>query len=146
MGRVTEVAVRRPARGWIDLVLHDALAAQVVAVEIQSELRRLEQLIRWSGEKAASLPSWEGYARIGSVATTFRLLVVRRTRATRTIARDFASQLAVAYPAHPEDALAALTDGGSWPGDALLWVDERADRGVRFMHRRASPHAIIRGT
>jgi transcriptional regulator with XRE-family HTH domain len=59
--RFTEVAVRRPSRGWIDAVLHDASARLAVASEIQSELRRLEQVVRWSGEKAASLPSWEGW-------------------------------------------------------------------------------------
>jgi len=48
--------------------------------------------------------------------------VVRRTRATREVATAFAQQLRVAYPAHPADALAALTGTASWPGPALLWV------------------------
>jgi len=56
-----EIAVRRPSRGWIDVGLHDARGRIILATEIQSELRRLEQLIRWSAEKAASLPSWEGW-------------------------------------------------------------------------------------
>lgn len=43
----TEVATHRPSRGWIDLGLHDAQAAVFVATEIQSDLRRLEQLLRW---------------------------------------------------------------------------------------------------
>jgi transcriptional regulator with XRE-family HTH domain len=58
-----EVAVRHPSRGWIDAVLHDATARTIVATEIQSDLRRLEQLLRWFPEKVASLPSWEGWAR-----------------------------------------------------------------------------------
>ena len=32
-----EVAVRRPSRGWIDLVLHDARERTIVATEIQSD-------------------------------------------------------------------------------------------------------------
>jgi transcriptional regulator with XRE-family HTH domain len=48
-----EAAVRQPSRGWIDLVLHEPAAQLVVATEIQSSLPRLEQLLRWSGEKAA---------------------------------------------------------------------------------------------
>jgi transcriptional regulator with XRE-family HTH domain len=51
-----EIAVRRPARGWIDLGLHDPLADILVAVEIQSDLRRLEQLLRWSEERPRRCP------------------------------------------------------------------------------------------
>jgi transcriptional regulator with XRE-family HTH domain len=42
----TEVAVRRPSRGWIDVVLHDGHASLLLATEIQSTLRRIEQLVR----------------------------------------------------------------------------------------------------
>jgi len=133
--RFAEVAVRQPSRGWIDLVLHDRDAACVVATEIQSGLGRLEQLVRWSGEKAASLPSWEGYAHLGPVSTVSRLLIVRSTRTTTAIGRQFAAQLELAYPAHPEDAIAALTGTRPWPGPALIWVDLRADP-IRFVRHR----------
>jgi transcriptional regulator with XRE-family HTH domain len=118
----TEVAVRRPSRGWIDLGLHDAVARVFVAGELESGLIRIEQLIRWSAEKAASLPSWEGWVRLGEEPSTSRLLVVRRTRATRAIALEFGRQLRVAYPAHPDDALAALAGTAPWPGPALVWA------------------------
>jgi hypothetical protein len=50
-----------------------------------------------------------------------QLLVVRRTRANRTVAAEFARQLRVAHPAHPDDALAALTTPSpKWPGAAML--------------------------
>jgi transcriptional regulator with XRE-family HTH domain len=132
-----EVAVRRPSRGWIDAVLHDAREGVVVAVEIQSEFRRLEQLVRWSAEKAASLPSWDGWASLGEEPRTSSLLVVRRTRATRGTAAAFAGQLRVAYPAHPDDALAALTGTAPWPGAALIWsvidgADARLSAGSRW--------------
>ena len=39
----TEVAVRRPSRGWIDAVLHDPREGVAVAVEVQSELRRADR-------------------------------------------------------------------------------------------------------
>jgi transcriptional regulator with XRE-family HTH domain len=121
-GPFTEVAVRRPSRGWIDLGLHDSAAHLFIAGELESGLHRLEQQIRWSAEKAASLPSWEGWAHLGEEPASSRLLVVRRTRATRAVAREFGRQLRVAYPAHPDDALAALTGTAPWPGSALVWA------------------------
>ena len=120
--RFAEVAVRQPSRGWIDLALHDPVERVLVAAEIQSELRRLEQLIRWSGEKADSLPSWEGWMQLRDRPAISRLLLVRRTRATQAVAREFAQQLRLAYPAHPDDALASLTGTAPWPGPAMVWV------------------------
>jgi transcriptional regulator with XRE-family HTH domain len=130
-----EVAVRHPSRGWIDVVLHDRVDASVIAVEIQSALGRLEQLIRWSAEKAASLPSWEGFPHLGEVSPTSQLLVVRATRTTREIGRHFARQLEAAFPAHPDDAIASLTGARPWPGPALIWVDLRPNA-IRFVRRR----------
>ncbi len=132
----TEVRVLRPSRGWIDLVLHDHAAALAMATEVQSELRRLEQLIRWSAEKADSLPSWSGWPGLGPAPRITRLLVVRRTRATRAVASDFAGQLRIAYPAHPDDALAALTTATTpWPGPAMVWAEVTAS-GARFLSGR----------
>jgi transcriptional regulator with XRE-family HTH domain len=131
----TEVAVRRPSRGWIDIALHDSRERLLVASELQSELRRLEQTIRWHAAKADALPSWDGFAQLGDGLTLSRLLVVRRTRATRTIATEFARQLRVAYPAHPDDALAALSGDTPWPGPSLVWMS--LDRGgLRFVSGR----------
>ncbi len=130
-----EVAVRHPARGWIDVVLYAADAGTVVATEIQSDLRRLEQLLRWFPEKVASLPSWEGWPHIGEAAAPSRLLIVRSTRATRSVGREFERQLAAAYPAHPADAIAALKGAVPWPGPALVWAEVERER-VRFVERR----------
>lgn len=126
----TELGVRRPSRGWIDAALHDARARTIVASELQSELRRLEQLVRWHGAKAASLPSWPGWGTLpGGEPEISRLLIVRRTRAARQVAAEFAQQLRVAYPAHPDDALAALrTPDVPWPGPALVWADVTGSR------------------
>ncbi len=130
-----EVAVRHPSRGWIDALFHDARAETAVATEIQSDLRRLEQLLRWFPEKVASLPSWEGWAQLGPVATTSQLLIVRSTKASRQVGREFERQLAAAYPAHPADGIAALTGTAPWPGSALVWAEIEPDR-VRFIGRR----------
>jgi len=128
--RFMEVGVVRPSRGWIDAVLHDPAASVAVAAELQSALRRLEQLVRWQTMKAESLPSWPGWAQLGEPSIS-RLLVVRRTRATRAVAQEFAAQLRVAYPAHPDDALAALTGTAPWPGAALVWMTVDA-KGARW--------------
>jgi transcriptional regulator with XRE-family HTH domain len=122
----TEVAVRKPARGWIDVALHEPRERLLIATEIESEINRLEQQVRWSGEKAESLPSWTGWSALDD-PTISRLLMVRWTRATRQVAREFPRQLAAAYPAHPADAIAALAGTSPWPGPALLWV--RLDHG-----------------
>ena len=55
--RMTEVPVYRPARGRIDVVLHDPQPAEVVATEVHSQVRRLEQQLGWARMKADSLPS-----------------------------------------------------------------------------------------
>lgn len=119
---IVEIAVHRPSRGWIDLGLHDGAASLFVATELQSELRRIEQLIRWSAAKATALPSWDGWAQLGDAPAISRLLVVRWTRATRAVSVELSQQLRLAYPAHPADALASLGGTVSWPGPSILWV------------------------
>jgi len=118
----SEVRVTRPGRGWIDALLHEERESVAVAAEIESTLRRIEQTVRWAGEKADSLPSWEGWARLPAAPRVSRLLVVRWTRATREIAAGAQQQLRLAYPAHPDDALASLVGSAPWPGAAILWA------------------------
>ena len=56
-----EVWVTRPVRGVIDLVLEPTNSDEpLLAVEAQSELRRLEQQLRWSGVKADALAQARG--------------------------------------------------------------------------------------
>jgi transcriptional regulator with XRE-family HTH domain len=120
-----EVRVLNPSRGWVDLALHDPAARLVVATELEAQFRRVEQLLRWSGEKALALPSsaaWRGWCAGGGPPETSRLLVVRWTRSNREIATSARRLLEAAYPADPRDALAALTGTARWPGPALLWA------------------------
>jgi transcriptional regulator with XRE-family HTH domain len=130
-----EAAVRRPARGWVDLALHDPTAELLVATEIESLLRRLEQLVRWSRAKADSLPSWDGWPRLPGPPEISQLLVIRRTRANVEVVRAANRQMRATWPAHPSDALSSLTGSEGWPGPAMLWVGcERGE--VRFLDHR----------
>lgn len=139
-----EVPVLRPARGVVDLVLHDQDAQLLVATELQSALRRLEQQIRWHREKELSLPSsdlWRWAANDADPATS-RLLVVRSTVETRRLAREFEETLRAAYPARAADVVAALTSASApWPGPGIVWMQvdggraellDGAPRGVRL--------------
>jgi hypothetical protein len=124
--RLVEVAVRRPARGFIDVVL-GRTDGPIIATELHSELRRIEQQIRWADDKAASLPSadaWTFLTHGSGNAAISQLLVLRSTRATRDLARSYALTLAAAYPARAEDAVEALIQPDrAWPGAALIWAD-----------------------
>lgn len=122
-----EVAVRTPARGSIDLVLADGADLVLVACEFQSQLRRPEQALRWSNEKAAALRQTDVYAMAAASSpgvdpAVRRLLVVRSTVATRVIVHELPALFAAAYPAPPAAAVGALRRGTDWPGDALLWM------------------------
>jgi transcriptional regulator with XRE-family HTH domain len=129
--RLVEVTVHRPSRGTIDTVLARP-QAPVIAVELQSELRRLEQQIRWAADKAESLPSAEAWSFLAAEAApgpASRLLVLRSTRAMRDLARSFEQTLRSAYPARTSDAYRALTQPhATWPGAAIIWADVSADR------------------
>ena len=122
-----EVPVARPARGVIDVVLEDRATGLLVATEVHSDLRRLEQQIRWSRDKAASLGS-SSLVRRGIEPPVSTLLVLRSTATMRRLARDFEATLTAAYPARTVDALASLQDGQQWPGSAVIWIRIDGDR------------------
>ncbi len=125
--RFVEVPVLAPTRGRVDLVLGDRAAGLLVAVEAQSELRRLEQQIGWAAEKAAALARTDlaALARSGpdQPVAISRLLLLRSTARTRELARTFERTLAAAYPARTRDVLASLTTTeAAWPGAGIVWV------------------------
>ncbi|HEY5628019.1 MAG TPA: helix-turn-helix transcriptional regulator [Candidatus Limnocylindrales bacterium] len=131
--RRLEVAVTRPDRGVIDVVLTDADAGDVVATEIQGQLRRVEQQLRWAGQKADSLPSASGWPWGVRRPTIARLLVLRSTAETRALVRSLPELFRAAYPVSEEDAWRALTSaGGRWPGNAMLWA-EATGRSARIL-------------
>jgi transcriptional regulator with XRE-family HTH domain len=141
--RAVEVPVWRPVRGVIDLVL--ARPEVVVAAEVHSEIRRLEQQLRWAAEKAASLPSareWSLLSGDNPSVTISSLLVLRWTRTNRELVRTFRETFGARYPARSETAVAALRDPTiEWPAPALVWA--RIDGGtVRLLD--AEPDRVRR--
>lgn len=125
--RFVEVSVRTPARGSIDVVLGQPAERLLVAVEVCSQIRRLEQLLRWTAEKAEALPATGlGAAMAGQdqrPVSVSRLLVVRSTGSTRRVAAEFAETLRAAYPARSRDAVRALLrPNAPWPGAAIVWM------------------------
>jgi transcriptional regulator with XRE-family HTH domain len=114
-----EVPVYRPARGVIDAVLEDRGHSASVATELHSQLRRVEQQVRWHHAKAdalAELPEQQG-------RRVSRLLVLRNTAAMREVARAASELLTSSYPATSAAAVAALTGEAPWPGDAVVWMN-----------------------
>lgn len=117
-GRV-EVVVTRPVRGVIDVVLDEREGATTVAAEIHSQLRRIEQQIRWQHQKTEALAELDELA--GRHVS--QLLVLRNTAALRAAVRGAAGVMAAAYPARAVDAVAALRGEGAWPGAAIVWMN-----------------------
>ncbi len=116
-----EVPVTRPARGVIDAVFERPLERLLVVSEVSSVIARLEQQIRWSADKAASIGS-SSLVRPDEDWTVSRLLVLRSTATNRELARTFEATLRAAYPARTQAAVRALVDGAPWPGDAIIWI------------------------
>lgn len=118
-----EVPILRPSRGVIDVVLTDRAGSTVIATEVQTELRRLEQQLRWSAEKADGLAARRADERRSDPMPVSRLLVLRSTVALREIARRYSSTLAAAYPARTHDCVLALTSPNTpWPGAGIVWM------------------------
>jgi transcriptional regulator with XRE-family HTH domain len=123
--REVEVVAGR-GRGVIDAVLADRLTPAVVATEVQSEMRRFEQQLRWAAEKADAVA--ERYPG----RSISRLLVLRSTVANRELARRFPESLSSAYPARTATVIEALTSASpTWPGAGIVWV--RLDRGTAIV-------------
>jgi hypothetical protein len=135
--RLVEVPVWRPVRGVVDAVVSRP-GEVVVAIEVHSELRRLEQQVRWAHDKADALPSAEAWSMLLAGAPTVpvsRMLVLRSTRANRDLANAFESTFRAAYPAKAADAVRALRDAAAtWPGPALVWAETTA-AGARILDR-----------
>lgn len=120
-----EVAVYRPVRGVIDLVLQDRETDDVVAGEGHSRLPSVEQQLRWAGQKADALPSARGWpwTEAPSEPRIGRLLVLRSCRASHELVAALPALFRAAYPDPTEEAVAALRDGDRrWPGSAIVWV------------------------
>jgi transcriptional regulator with XRE-family HTH domain len=119
-----EVFVLAPAKGVIDLVFSERCKNDVVATEVQGQLRRVEEQLRWSGQKADSLPSAKGWPWTQGPPKVSRLLVLRSTSETRALVRGLPELFRAAYPAAESEAYGALTSPITpWPGNAMLWAE-----------------------
>ena len=133
-----EVGVEEPVAGVIDAVLlrDDGME---IACEAHSQLRRIEQQIRWASVKAAALAGTLPDGRPARGVS--RLLLLRATAGNRAVVAEFSDLLSVAYPGCHREAIAALTGSTPWPGPTLVWcrVDGEATmlldsppRGIRL--------------
>jgi transcriptional regulator with XRE-family HTH domain len=129
-----EVAVYRPVRGVIDVVLTEPRTGEAVGGEAHSEIRSAERQLRWAGEKVDSLPSATGWPWMGREPAVGRLLLLRSTAATRAVVAGAPALFGAAYPGRTADAVAALTEAsGTFPGAAIIWVDVRGSAS-RLLH------------
>ena len=122
-----EVVVTRPVRGVIDSVLERRDPPLLVIGEFESALPRLEQQLRWAAEKAASIGSSDVVGP-GPIPPISKLLILRSTDATRSLARSFEATLRTAYPASTREAVGSLRTGAPWPGESIVWVRIDGDR------------------
>lgn len=120
-----EVAVWRPVRGVIDLLLRERHTDELVAGEAHSLLHTVEGQLRHAHEKADGLPSAPGWPWQWRTATprVSSLLILRSCSAMHELVRSLPHVFAAAYPADTEQAAAALTTPTTpWPGSAIVWV------------------------
>ena len=120
-----EVAVYRPVRGVIDVVLQDTSTLDIVAGEGHSRLTTVERQLRWAGQKADSLPSANGWpwSDAREEPRVSRLLLLRSSSAMHELVRDVAQTFRSAYPADPAEAVAALRGPHvRWPGPSIVWA------------------------
>jgi hypothetical protein len=116
--------VTTPARRVIDVVLAERHGTDVVATEIQGQLRRVEQQLRWAGQKADSLPSSSGWPWGPERPRISRLLVLRSTSETRALVRGLPDLFRAVHPVPDRAAFQAPTiDGPPSPGHVLLWAE-----------------------
>ena len=120
-----EVAVYRPVRGVIDVVLQDRDTLDLVAGEAHSLLHTVEGQLRWAGQKADALASATGWPWADAVEPPRigRLLLLRSCSAMHDLLRAGPRTFAAAYPGDTEQAVATLTGPhGRWPDAAVAWV------------------------
>jgi transcriptional regulator with XRE-family HTH domain len=120
-----EVAVYRPVRGVIDVVLQDRETADLVAGESHSALSAVEQQIRWAGQKADALDSARGWpwTEVPCTPRVSSLLILRSCAANLALVATLPLTFRAAYPEATEAAVAALRGSRTpWPGSAIVWV------------------------
>ena len=94
----------------------------IVLFEIETRIRRLEEIVREQHEKRAAVHD-EGTSADRPVHV---VLVLPPTRHHRTLVGAHPETIRTAYPTRSASLRAALeASTGDWPGDGLLWLAER---------------------
>jgi hypothetical protein len=126
--RHVEVPVVGAVRGVIDGVIGHPVRPLLVALEVQSEIRRAEEVLRRSSGKAQGLRATPLARAHGpqpgeDQLDVSQVLVLRSTRTTRAVVGELSRTFMAAFPARTVDALAALRDVTlPWPGASVIWV------------------------
>ncbi len=109
-----EAPVPGPWRRSVDVRLDHGL--DVVLMEIESRVLRLEQLVRELHGKRDAVAAAEPARRVHVV------LVLPPTHHHRDLVREHSEVVRAAFPVPPGPLRDALERGEPWPGDGILWV------------------------
>jgi hypothetical protein len=110
---VVEASVPGPGRRSVDVRLERS--GEVVLVEVETRLRRLEEIVRELHSKREAFG--------GEGQSVHVVLVLPPTRNHRAVARAHPALVKAAFPTPSGDLLSALGSGtGRWPGDGILWI------------------------
>jgi transcriptional regulator with XRE-family HTH domain len=119
---MAEVAVYRPVHGVIDVVALETSGPEVVAIEFQGGIGRLEETLRWSGQKADALLATGPIIGADGPRQVSRVLALASTDANRQIVRSFERTLHAVYPAPSVEIVRAFTTADApWPGSGIIW-------------------------
>ena len=87
----------------------------VVLFEVESRVRRFEEIVRECHAKQAAVAATLPDRRVHVV------LVLPPTRHNRALVREHRATIAAAFPASSDDIRDALTADRDWPGNGILW-------------------------
>lgn len=122
-----EAPVPGPGRRSTDIRLERG--ADVVLIEVETHIRALEAIIREGAEKRTAVAATSAEAS-AAVRRIHVVLVLPPTRHHRALVRAHPGIVAAAFPASQAALSAALSSPDlEWPGDGILWTNDRQDRG-----------------
>jgi transcriptional regulator with XRE-family HTH domain len=122
-----EMPVPGPGSRSVDVRLDGQDA--VVLIEVETHVRRWEEILReLAGKRMAFIEAGESRA-------VHVVLAVPPTRHHRDLVQAMAASVAASLPVPSRAARQALTNGGKWPGDGLLWIAAGSSSGARQADR-----------
>lgn len=113
---VIEAPVPGPGRRSVDVSL--AAGNDIVLLEVETRVRRMEQLARELHAKRAAV-----VAAVRPPVSVHVVLVLPPTRHHQALARELTATVRVAFPVpSPTLRRAIESAAGPWPGDGILWL------------------------